>query len=324
MNISERHCGLVVNYKCNAACRHCLYACSPSRSGGYMNASSCERICNLLKSKDIHSLHIGGGEPFLDFDKLLEIVHTVHRCEINIEYLETNGFWASDEKQAIHYVNELKKAGINKLLISIDPFHIEYVPVGLPLRLAEICKNEGMGYFYWQEQYKHKLSLLDRDKIYTRTELEHSLSQHYIVETTNSYGLGIETGRAINIGLEYMPKKPVSDLLTNSLPCKHLLSTSFIHIDHNEKYVVPSCTGITIPLEDAMKGIPRGRYLVYETLVIDGIRGLIKFSEGLGVMIDDVYVSYCSLCFDIRHKLSMTKSYAELDYEHYESVMSFY
>ena len=62
------HGGLMVNYQCNAACRHCLYSCSPARNPGYVNESSAEEICRLLYKGGCRSVHIGGGEPFLDFE----------------------------------------------------------------------------------------------------------------------------------------------------------------------------------------------------------------------------------------------------------------
>ena len=324
MKPRKRHCGLVVNYACNAACRHCLYACSPKRNSGYMSEDSCERICLLLQERGIDTIHIGGGEPFLDFKSLLGVIRTVRRAGLNIEYLETNGFWASDEKRAVYYLGELKQAGAETLLISIDPFHVEYVPVESPLRLADICKKVEFGYFLWQEQFQEKLSHLESDRVYSRYELEKTLSQDYILETTEAYGLGTQTGRAINIAQEYFPKIPVADLIKNSHACHNLLNTTFMHIDLYEKFIIPGCTGITIPLEDAVRGVPRGRYPVYEALVSDGVAGLLKFIDGLGLTFEEEYVSYCSLCFNIRHWLSKTGTYAELDSEHYEAVLSYY
>ena len=42
------HRGLIVNYNCNAACRHCMVASSPERSDDYLSPEVAERICKLL------------------------------------------------------------------------------------------------------------------------------------------------------------------------------------------------------------------------------------------------------------------------------------
>ncbi|MDR1574861.1 MAG: hypothetical protein LBS37_02540 [Treponema sp.] len=62
----------MVNYRCTAACRHCLYACSPTRRAGYLSREVMREICRLLRKGGIGSVHIGGGEPFLDFEESLK------------------------------------------------------------------------------------------------------------------------------------------------------------------------------------------------------------------------------------------------------------
>ena len=78
------HGGIMANYQCTAACRHCLYACSPERSGGYISKAVAEEISSLLRKGGCRAVHIGGGEPFLDFDGLLELVQTVTSAGIDV------------------------------------------------------------------------------------------------------------------------------------------------------------------------------------------------------------------------------------------------
>ena len=165
-----RHGGIMANYKCNAACRHCLYACSPDRSGGYITKETAQRTCELLLEGGCYSTHIGGGEPFLDFDGLLALVEAMTDAGIGIDYIETNAFWAeSDDAErrlrellrvsvsasasananANANTNTNASAGADTLCISVDPFHAEYIPAGHPLLLAEICRSAGFGYFLW-------------------------------------------------------------------------------------------------------------------------------------------------------------------------------
>ena len=86
------HGGIMVNYRCNAACRHCLYACSPSRRAGFVSHKKIEEICHLLKQGNIGSVHIGGGEPFLDFQGLIMVIKSLAKAGIRLDYIETNAF----------------------------------------------------------------------------------------------------------------------------------------------------------------------------------------------------------------------------------------
>lgn len=319
----QRECGILVTYQCNAACRHCLFACSIERDGRYISSDAAERICTLLREKGSQSVHIGGGEPFLNFDGLIKVVEAVRRSGLEIDYVETNGFWVTDEKQALQYLHALKRAGANKLLISFDPFHAEYVPVKLPLRLAEICQHAGFKYLLWKEQFQTMLDCVEHEKIHSRAELEKLISPCYVLETAHIYRLNM-CGRSINIEKEYSPRKPVGEIITKSQPCRNLLKTNFLHVDLYEKYVMPGCTGITIPFAEAVEGIPKGRYIALETLVSNGVAGLLEYAKGIGFEVDEEYTSPCGLCFHIRHWLSETGNYPELDPEHYKAALAHY
>jgi hypothetical protein len=282
-----QHGGIMANYQCNAACRHCLYACSPKRSGGYITQATAEAVCELLRAGGCRSVHIGGGEPFLNFEGLLDLVRTVTDAGIAVEYIETNAFWATDRQQVVERLNALIRAGADAFCISSDPYHAEYVRAELPLGLAKMCRDTGFRHFMWQT---------DR----------HSLR----------FG-----GRAINIEAEYNLRKPV-DVVMSSQPCGGLLSGGHFHVDLYGRYIPPGCTGIAIPLDEAIHGIPDGKYPVFETLLSGGSVELLRYAEERGFTTDpEGYPSRCALCFHIRRWLSEHASSPELDAEHYTEAM---
>jgi len=55
--------GIIVTYKCTAACLHCCYSSSPKRDGAYMSLETAEKIFALLNKAGCRAVHIGGGEP---------------------------------------------------------------------------------------------------------------------------------------------------------------------------------------------------------------------------------------------------------------------
>ena len=317
------HGGIMANYRCTAACRHCLYACSPERTDGYITEKVAESVASLLRKAGCCSVHIGGGEPFLYFEGLLRLIRILSKARISVEYIETNAYWASDTDQCKKHLQELMRAGADALCISVDPFHAEYVPIELPLILAETCRSVGFGYFLWQERYLPMMARLDRRKIHSREDMEKLISPRYILETSKSYGIHL-SGRAIGIEAEFSTSNPVSDIISNH-PCRNLVSGSHFHVDMNGNYIPPGCTGIIIPLNEAVDGIPSGKYPVYEILLSSGTEGLFQYVIKKGFIASkEGYPSNCALCFHIRHWLTENAPSPELDPEHYVEALKYW
>ncbi|MCL2852853.1 MAG: 4Fe-4S cluster-binding domain-containing protein [Defluviitaleaceae bacterium] len=316
-----RHGGIMANYKCNAACRHCLYACSPGRSGGYITRETAEVICALLKEGGCRSVHIEGGEPFLDFAGLVRLVTTVLRSGIRVDYIETNGFWAADEDRAIFYLRTLEQEGADTLCISLDPFHAEYVPVAYPLRLAEICKRNRFKHFIWQERFLPALSRVEPGRAHSRKALEQQISPDYVFKAAQSYGL-IMGGRALGIEQEYGKPQPLEEIMTGK-QCGRLLSSDHFHVDLYGKFVPPGCTGIAIPMEEAVRGIPDYKYPAFEALAAGGVAQLLQYARDQGFTPAKEYTSCCALCFYIRQWLCTHLTCHELYAEHYEESIKY-
>jgi len=84
------------------------------------------------------------------------------------------------------------------------------------------------------------------------------------------------------------------------------------------RYIPPGCTGIAIPLNEAVNGIPDGKYPVYETLLKSGISGLLDYAVAKDFIANEGgYPSACNLCFNIRQWLCENAPSPELDPEHY-------
>ena len=316
------HGGIMPNYQCTAACRHCLYACSMDWEG-YMTEADMETACENLRYGGCRSVHIGGGEPFMNFDGLVALVKMAVRYGISVEYVETNGYWATDEKTVKNYLEALRDAGADTLCISVDPFHAEYVPYERPVRLAELCRRYRFGYFLWQERFLSMLTGVAPDRAHVRRALEENISSDYIYKTARVYGLRYG-GRAINIESEYGQKKPLEKLLTTNSPCRELLSTNHFHVDMYGRFIPPGCTGIAIPLREMVDGIDPGKYPAFEALASGGVTALVDYAKERGFQPEPGYTSTCALCFHTRHWLSKLEGTPELVREHYEQSLAHY
>jgi hypothetical protein len=150
-------------------------------------------------------------------------------------------------------------------------------------------------------------------------ELEHGIAPDYIGSTARSYGIQMG-GRAINIENEYVPFRP-ADCLLEDIPCRNLLAAGHFHVDLDACFIPPGCTGLRLPLEELILGIPPGKYPVFEALYTGGIRKLWELARRYGfVERIEGYPSKCNLCFHIRRYL-VRHGFDELDGEHYEESL---
>ena len=153
--------------------------------------------------------------------------------------------------------------------------------------------------------------------------MERLVSSDYIIKTAQNYGL-LLGGRAINIEEEYSALKP-ADSIADSRPCRRLISSDHFHVDLNGKFIPPGCTGISIDLKEAIRGIPVGKYPVFEALLSGGTVELMQYAQSLGfVKNQHGYTSSCALCFHIRHWLCQHGTHIELDLEHYSESLKYY
>ncbi|MGD8504018.1 MAG: radical SAM protein, partial [Syntrophobacterales bacterium] len=85
--------GVITNYYCTSACGHCLYGCSPRWKKDYIDRETLGKILQKIKSLGCNSIHVGGGEPFLNPDGLKMVVEVVRSHGVHLEYVETNSSW---------------------------------------------------------------------------------------------------------------------------------------------------------------------------------------------------------------------------------------
>ena len=217
-------------------------------------------------------------------EKLIALVRTMRKYNISVDYIETNASWLTsgmEETDVINILNKLKNIGATSLLISVDPFHIEFVPLKKVLKLIDYCDKAEMDYFLWQEQFLHKLLKLDHDKRYSREELSAVLGADYIFDTASHYSLSYN-GRALNIAREYAKREEYKEFL-NNVPCRNLSNFAHFHVDFACNIIPPACTGLGIETEDFIKNeISQEKYPVYHALKNGGTAALFAYAVTFG------------------------------------------
>ncbi len=312
--------GLITNYYCTSACRHCLYACSPKWEKRYITEAIARTNLSVVKALGCSSLHIGGGEPFLDVEGLKRTVGIFRESGVSIDYIETNSSWFKDKGSAITLLSDLRRLGVHTLLISISPFHNEFIPFNKVRSVIETCRSTGVQIFPWVEEFLQDLQRFDVMKPHSLEEYEEAFGRDYISDITSRYWISMR-GRALKTYASRMEKTKLEDLLAqNPDGCAELTDTTHFHVDLFGNYIPGLCSGLLIECCDLGNELNEEKYPLLAILSRSGISGLYESAtKEYGFQPFAEYVSKCELCQHIRGYLASKRrtAGADLGYEQF-------
>lgn len=136
---------LILTARCNATCTHCVTSCGPDRT----EALSKQDVIRLMnEAAAIHDgerlgFSLTGGEPFLDFDLLFDVVAHAGRLGAWISCV-TNAFWARSEAVVENKLTMLRDSGLAALGVSVSRFHQRFVPLLKVRRVLTIAEALGL------------------------------------------------------------------------------------------------------------------------------------------------------------------------------------
>ena len=300
--------GLITNYYCSSRCAHCLYACSTSWEKKYITAETTEANLIKIKSLGCHSIHIGGGEPFLNLGGLVRVLEIAQQVGMAIEYVETNSSWFMDVDSAVEILAQLQKKGVSTLLISISPFHNEYIPFFKVKGVMAACRKIGMGIFPWINDFYDEIDAFDDRRAHKLREYIERYGEHYVKRAAYRYYLAIR-GRALSLLRPYQPARPLADILNaSSAGCHELSDVSHFHLDPYGNYIPGLCAGLSIHRDDLGHPLKTEDYPFLTALYSQGIKALLRMTkEEYGFMPKEYYLSKCDVCQDIRRFLVLAK-----------------
>jgi MoaA/NifB/PqqE/SkfB family radical SAM enzyme len=137
--------GFVLTARCNAACTHCSKSFGPTRDEE-LSRDQVFRLMDEAAAIDDQqplSFDITGGEPFLDFEKLVAVI--AHGGKLGGEVsCVTNAFWARTDEIAIAKLTQLQNSGLTSLSVSISRFHQQFVPLHRAERALKFAAELGI------------------------------------------------------------------------------------------------------------------------------------------------------------------------------------
>jgi organic radical activating enzyme len=301
--------GLITNYYCSSRCGHCLYGCGPEWDKKYIDYDTAVKNMRAVKNLGCASLHIGGGEPFLNRKGLETVLKAARGAGMNIEYVETNSSWYHDPDSASLLLESLSSSGLSTLLISMDPFHNEYIPFFKVKGVMEACKKTGINVFPWIADFYPEIDTFDDKKTHKMAEYISEFGGDYLKTIPSRLWIRMG-GRALSTFSKLFRRKNMSEIFENNREgCRELEDAGHFHVDLFGNYIPGLCSGISIPIDDLGRPISEKTYPFLAVLYESGISGFRDLaSEKYGFKGMESYISKCHLCMDIRRYLVIEKN----------------
>ena len=138
----------VITSACTGSCKHCSqgeHAASTEKMDPVIAANVVKRVASLY---DVQTVMAFGGEPLLHPEAVYAVIAAAKEAGVCRRQLITNGFFSKDTEKIRAVAGALALAGVNDLLLSVDAFHQETIPIdsvkgfakealecGIPMRL---------------------------------------------------------------------------------------------------------------------------------------------------------------------------------------------
>ena len=121
--------GLMLGYGCNARCRTCLWGEQIHQPARMSIEEGCSWVDQAYALGDLLLVGFSGGEPFLYAKEMQAIIRYANNTYGLPSVASTNAFWAVTAERAQTILGDLYDLGLRELLISVDDFHQEWVPL---------------------------------------------------------------------------------------------------------------------------------------------------------------------------------------------------
>ena len=134
----------VVTNACTGKCKHCSegdHAACGERIDPQIAADAVRRVAAVY---DIKTVMTFGGEPLLYPDSVYAIMTAASELQIPKRQVITNGYFAKNPEKIRAVAEHLAACGVNDLLLSVDAFHQETIPLCLVKQFAAEAKRCGI------------------------------------------------------------------------------------------------------------------------------------------------------------------------------------
>ena len=134
----------VVTYACTGRCKHCSEG-DHSASGEWIDPRvAADAVSRISGEFDIKTVMAFGGEPLLYPEAVYAIMDAAREMKIPRRQVITNGYFSQSSDKRREVAEKLASVGVNDLLLSVDAFHQQTIPIGAVHSFAEELTRVGI------------------------------------------------------------------------------------------------------------------------------------------------------------------------------------
>ena len=139
----------VVTYACTGKCKHCSEGDHKSCGESIDPENAAKAVHKVAENYPIRTVMAFGGEPLLYPEAVYAIMRAAKEENVPKRQVITNGYFSKDSARIEEVAEMLSACGVNDLLLSVDAFHQEAIPLdtvrefaiaahrrGIPIRLS--------------------------------------------------------------------------------------------------------------------------------------------------------------------------------------------
>ena len=130
----------VVTYACTGRCKHCSEGDHASCGERIDPGIAADAVRKIASEYDIKTVMTFGGEPLLYTDAVERIMKAATELNILKRQVITNGYFSKNGDKISEVAERLAACGVNDLLLSVDAFHQETIPLCLVKQFASEAK----------------------------------------------------------------------------------------------------------------------------------------------------------------------------------------
>ena len=134
----------VVTYSCTGRCKHCSEGDHSSCGERIDPVVAADAVRKIAAEYDIKTVMTFGGEPLLYTDAVYAIMKTATELNIPTRQVITNGYFSKNTDKIREVAEQLAVCGVNDLLLSVDAFHQETIPLDVVKQFAADAKACGI------------------------------------------------------------------------------------------------------------------------------------------------------------------------------------
>jgi hypothetical protein len=134
----------VITFACTGRCKHCSEGEHLSHGEHIHGEAAAAAVRKIAQAYKIASLMTFGGEPLLYADEVCKIHKAARDAGINARQIITNGFFSRNDAETTRTAKALVESGVNDVLLSVDAFHQEHIPLEYVLKFAKALISNGV------------------------------------------------------------------------------------------------------------------------------------------------------------------------------------